>query len=204
LTDSGPRLMKALPPLEAAAVWLGLTPDVLNFLGLGFGVLSGALIWLGQPEEGGLALAFSGAADVLDGRIARCLGLVSRYGQFIDSTLDRFVEVSIFLGLVHYLREHPWGPLAAAAALSGSLLVSYTRARGESVGIVCTVGLMPRGVRVGLTVTACLLDRWISRLYDVPSCSLLFMIVILIAFGTFATAVYRTWWIARRLRSSVE
>lgn len=199
-----PRLMGAMARLEAATVRLGLTPDVLNFLGLGFGVFSGVLIWLDQPEEGGLALALAGVADILDGRIARRLGLVSLYGQFIDSTVDRFVEVAVFLGLAHYLRGHPWGPLAAAAALAGSLLVSYTRARGESVGVLCKGGLMPRAVRLVLTLVACLFDRWISRLWDAPPYSLLLVVLILIALGTLSTAVYRTLWIARRLRLRVE
>src|SRR6266404_5025812 len=82
-------LMGVLARLEAAAPRLGLTPDVLNFVGLGFGIFSGALICLNQPEGGALALGIAGVADVLDGRIARRMGLVSRYGQFIDSTLDR-------------------------------------------------------------------------------------------------------------------
>ncbi len=188
--------MGVLARLEVAAPRLGLTPDVLNFVGLGFGILSGALISLDQPEVGALALGIAGVADIFDGRIARRLGLVSRYGQFIDSTVDRFVEVAVLLALAYYLRSHPW-----AAALSGSLLVSYTRARGESVGVVCTGGLMPRAVRLVLTLIACLFDRWISRLCGAPSGSLLVVVLIAIALGTFATAVYRTSWIARRLRS---
>jgi CDP-diacylglycerol--glycerol-3-phosphate 3-phosphatidyltransferase len=194
-------LMGVLARLEAAAPRLGLTPDVLNFVGLGFGIFSGALICLNQPEGGALALGIAGVADVLDGRIARRMGLVSRYGQFIDSTLDRFVEVAVLLALAYYLRGHPWGPQVAAAALAGSLLVSYTRARGESVGVVCTVGLMPRAVRLVLTLVACLFDRWISMLCGAPAGSLLILVLIMIALGTFSTAVYRTYWIARRLRS---
>ena len=194
-------LTGVLARLEVAAPRLGLTPDVLNFVGLGFGILSGALISLDQPEVGALALGIAGVADIFDGRIARRMGLVSRYGQFIDSTVDRFVEVAVLLALAYYLRGQPWGPLAAAAALSGSLLVSYTRARGESVGVVCTGGLMPRAVRLVLTLIACLFDRWISRLCGAPSGSLLVVVLIAIALGTFATAVYRTSWIARRLRS---
>ena len=193
-----------LAHLETSAVRLGLTPDILNFVGLGFGLLSGALIWFDQPEEGGLALALAGVADILDGRVARRLELVSRYGQFIDSTLDRFVEVSVFLGLARYLRGHQWGPLAAAAAISGSLLVSYTRARGESVGVRCRGGLMPRGVRLGLTLVACLFDRSIPRLCSAPAGSLLLAVMILIALGSFSTAVYRTAWIAARLRSPMD
>lgn len=198
------RLRSVLDRVDAAAVRIRLTPDLVNFAGLGFGILSGALIWFDRPEEGGVALALAGIADILDGRIARRLGLASRYGQFIDSTLDRFVEVSVFLALAHYLRGHPWGPLAAAAAVSGSLLVSYTRARGESVGVLCKAGLASRAVRLVLMVAACLLDRSISSLCDAPAGSLLVVVMIVLAFVTFSTAVYRTAWIAVRLRSPIE
>src|SRR5260370_623775 len=101
--------------------------------------------------------------------VTRRMGLVSRYGQFIDSTVDGFVEVAVLLALAYYMRGHLWGPQAAAAALAGSLLVSYTRARGESVGVVCTGGLMPRAVRLVLTLGAGLFDRWISKLCGAPS-----------------------------------
>src|SRR5260370_30213591 len=104
-------LMGVLARLEAGAPRLGLTPDVLNFVGLGFGIFSGALICLNQPGVGALALGIAGVADVLDGPIARRMGLVSRYGPFIDSTVDRFVQVPVLLPLSYYLRGHPWGPL---------------------------------------------------------------------------------------------
>ena len=97
-------------------------------------------------------------ADIFDGRIARARKLASPYGTFIDSTLDRFVEVFAFLGFVFYLRAMPFGPLIATAALAGSLLVSYTRARGESLGVTCKEGLMQRAERLVLTFLACMVD----------------------------------------------
>src|SRR3972149_5165159 len=123
-----------LTPMERLFLRLGATPDLFHFGGLGFGMLSGLLIGTGRLELGGLAIALGGVADILDGRLARALKLESDYGKFIDSTLDRFVEVFAFLGFVVYLRHHTLGPLVAAAAITGSLLVSYARARGESGG----------------------------------------------------------------------
>ena len=197
-------LMWALYPVERAALALRLTPDFFNFAGLGFGLLSGVLIGLGRLELGGWAIALGGLCDILDGRIARARGLVSAYGQFIDSTLDRFVEVFAFLGFVFYLRSFAWGPLLAAAAITGSLLVSYTRARGESVGVLCKEGLMQRAERLVLTFLVCLLDAPITAGLGRPPGTAVLWILALIAVGTFATAIHRTIWISARLREKAR
>jgi CDP-diacylglycerol--glycerol-3-phosphate 3-phosphatidyltransferase len=193
-------LMWVLRPVERMALAAGLTPDFFNFAGLAFGMLSGHLIGTGRLELGGWAIAAGGLCDIMDGRIARARGLVSPYGQFIDSTLDRFVEVFAFLGFVFYLRAFPWGPSIAAAAITGSLLVSYTRARGESVGVLCKEGLMQRAERLVLTFLACLLDRPVTAALGWPGGMVLIWVLGLIAIGTFATAIQRTFWISARLR----
>jgi CDP-diacylglycerol--glycerol-3-phosphate 3-phosphatidyltransferase len=194
-------MMWVISPVESAALRLGLTPDAFNFLGLALGAASGLAIAAGQPELGGWAIMAGGICDILDGRLARRLGVASPYGQFIDSTFDRFVEVFVFLGFVYYLREHTWGPLVAAAAICGSLLVSYARARGESVGVLCKEGLMQRAERLVLTLLACLFDRAVSAWLGEPHGTVVVWVLALIAAGTFWTAAYRTLWIARRLRS---
>jgi CDP-diacylglycerol--glycerol-3-phosphate 3-phosphatidyltransferase len=193
-------LMWVLRPVERLALRLRLTPDFFNFAGLFFGLLSGILIGVDELELGGWAIALGGLCDILDGRIARARGLVSPYGQFIDSTLDRFVEVFAFLGFVYYLRSFPWGPLLAAAAITGSLLVSYTRARGESVGVLCKEGLMQRAERLVLTFLVCLLDAPITAATGRESGTAVLWVLAVITIGTFATAVQRTFWISARLR----
>src|SRR5260370_39620486 len=104
-------LMGVLARLEAAAPRLGLTPDVLNFVGLGFGIFSGALICLNQPEGGALALGIAAVADALEGRIARRMGPGSRYGQFIASTVIRFVEAALLSALSYSIGANPGGAL---------------------------------------------------------------------------------------------
>jgi CDP-diacylglycerol--glycerol-3-phosphate 3-phosphatidyltransferase len=193
-------LMWLLGPVERLALSLRLTPDAFNFAGLAFGALSGHLIGTGRLELGGWAIALGGLCDILDGRIARARGLVSSYGQFIDSTLDRFVEVFAFLGFVFYLRPFLWGPSIAAAAITGSLLVSYTRARGESVGVLCKEGLMQRAERLVLTFLVCLMDAPVTAGLGRPRGTAVLWVLGLIAAGTFATAIQRTWWISVRLR----
>jgi CDP-diacylglycerol--glycerol-3-phosphate 3-phosphatidyltransferase len=194
-------LMWLLGPAERASLRLGLTPDFFNFAGLALGAASGLLIAAGRLELGGWAIALGGVADIMDGRIARARKLASPYGTFIDSTLDRFVEVFALLGFVYHLRSFAAGPPLAAAALAGSLLVSYTRARGESLGVTCKEGLMQRAERLVLLFLVCLLDGALARRFAWPPGTAAVWVLGLIAAGTFFTAAHRTVWISRRLRA---
>ncbi len=192
--------MWAIGPVERLLLRLGATPDHMNAGGLGFGLLSGVLIGLGHLEAGGWAIALAGVCDILDGRLARAQGLASPYGKFIDSTLDRFVEAFAFLGFAVYFRAEPLGALFATAGLGGSLLVSYAQARGETVGVSGSGGLMLRAERLVLTILGCLLDPTLTRAMGWPEGRLLLWVLGLIAVGSMGTAIYRTVWIARRLR----
>ena len=190
----------AVSPLERLSLALGLGPDAYNFAGLGMGLAAGIAIGFGRLELGGWAIALGGVCDVMDGRMARLRGLSSRYGMFIDSTLDRFVEVAALLGFTAYLRHLPAGPFVAAAALAGSLLVSYTRARGESVGVTCKEGLMQRAERLLLMFLACVSDPHVAAWRGWPEGTVSLWILGLIAVGTMVTAIHRTVWIGSRLR----
>jgi CDP-diacylglycerol--glycerol-3-phosphate 3-phosphatidyltransferase len=190
----------AISPLERASLRFGLGPDFYNLCGLLFGLGSGAAIAAGRPQAGGWLILLGGVCDVLDGRVARARQVASSYGAFIDSTLDRFVEVFVFLGFVVSLRGFTYGPLLAAAAITGSLLVSYARARGESVGVLCKEGLMQRAERLFLTFVACMADRPLTAVLGWPVGTLALWTMALVAVGTFATAAHRTLWIAARLR----
>lgn len=194
-------LMWVLGPLERSLLRAGAGPDQANAAGLACGLLAGVLIALGQLEAAGWAIALAGLADVLDGRLARARGVVSAYGQFIDSTLDRFVETFLFVGFSVHFQDWQLGPPIVAAGLGGSLLVSYAQARGETVNVRGSGGLMQRAERLVLTLLGCLFDpvlcRWLGR----PRGTLLLALLALIALGSLGTAVYRTAWIARRLRA---
>jgi CDP-diacylglycerol---glycerol-3-phosphate 3-phosphatidyltransferase len=192
--------MWVMSPLVAFSRRAGLTADFYNYVGLLFGLASGWFIGIGRLEIGGWMIVSSGIADVLDGRIARLMGVASDYGDFIDSTFDRFVEASTFLGFAYYLRRTEWGALIAGAALAGSLIVSYARARGEVSGVVCTKGLMQRGERLLITALVCFLAPTLSAFFGLDASSITQWALGLIAGGTLITAVYRTAWIAARLR----
>ncbi|MFI5183834.1 MAG: CDP-alcohol phosphatidyltransferase family protein [Vicinamibacteria bacterium] len=188
----------------APAVWLslrfGLTPDFYNFAGLFLGFLSGVFIAAGWLALGGWAIALGGICDILDGRIARLTKVTSAYGDFVDATFDRFVEVFTFLGFMVFLRRTPYGPFLSAAAMAGSLLVSYTRARGEVLGVDCSGGLMQRGERLLLACLACLFDPLLAARMGWPVGAVSQWMLALVAVTTFVTATHRVVWISGRLR----
>jgi len=186
-------------PVERAALAMGLSPTAFNLLGVAFGVASGVAFARGQLGLGGWAVLLGGIADVIDGRIARAQGVAGPRGAFLDSTLDRFAEVGAFVGLAVYFQASTPALVAVAAGLGGSLLVSYARARGESVGVVCKVGVMQRAERLLLLGLGGILDPMVAAGSAWNEGTLLFLLLVLIAVGTIGTAVYRTIWIAERL-----
>ncbi|MEQ1857705.1 MAG: CDP-alcohol phosphatidyltransferase family protein [Longimicrobiales bacterium] len=186
-------------PVERASLALGLSPTAFNLLGVVFGVASGIAFAAGALGLGGWAVLLGGVADVIDGRIARAQGVAGPRGAFLDSTLDRFAEVGAFVGLAVYFQASTPALVAVASGLGGSLLVSYARARGESVGIVCKVGVMQRAERLLLIGLGGILDPMVAAATGWNQGTLLMALMVLVAVGTIGTAAYRTVWIAQRL-----
>lgn len=186
-------------PVERVSLALGLGPLLYNLTGVAFGVMAGVAFGLDRAVLGGWAVLLGGAADVLDGRIARARGLADERGAFLDSTLDRFAEFGAFVGLAVMFADSGPGLILVTTALGGSLLVSYARARGESVGVVCKKGIMQRAERLLLLGFGGILDPAVSAWLGRPEGSLLLVVLGIVAVGTVATAGYRTVWIARRL-----
>jgi CDP-diacylglycerol--glycerol-3-phosphate 3-phosphatidyltransferase len=186
-------------PIERVSLWLRLSPTAFNLLGVAFGVLAGVCFASGRVNLGGWAVLLGGAADVLDGRIARARDMANERGAFLDSTLDRFAEVGALVGVAVMFRESALGLALVATALGGSLLVSYARARGESLGVVCKVGVMQRAERLLLVGFGGILDPAVTAWLGWEAGTLLLWLVGLMAVGTVGTAVYRTVWIASRL-----
>ncbi len=193
----------AIGPPVRASLAIGLGPTFYNLLGAAFGIGAGVAFASGYVTLGGWGVLLGGVADVLDGRIARARGLADRTGAFLDSTLDRFAEVGTFVGLALLFRSSTLALALAVTAMGGSLLVSYTRARGESQGVVCKLGVMQRAERLLLLGFGGLLDPTVSGLWGASSTgTLLVPILGLVAVGTVGTAIFRTVWIARALRAS--
>ncbi|MHB1191639.1 MAG: CDP-alcohol phosphatidyltransferase family protein [Longimicrobiales bacterium] len=186
-------------PVDRTALALGLGPLVFNLLGVAFGVLAAVLFAQGHLTLAGWAILLGGWSDVVDGRLARALGVASEHGAFLDSTLDRFAEFAAFVGLAVLFQDSALVLVLVVTALGGSLLVSYARARGESVGVVCKVGIMQRAERLLLLGFGAILDPAVSAWAGREQGALLAVVLGIVAAGTLGTAVYRTWWIAVRL-----
>jgi CDP-diacylglycerol--glycerol-3-phosphate 3-phosphatidyltransferase len=125
--------------------------------------------------------------------------MASDRGAFLDATLDRFAEVGAFVGLAVLFRESAPALALVVTALGGSLLVSYARARGESLGVSCKLGIMQRAERLLLVGLGGLLDPALTSWVAWDAGSLLLGVLGLVAVGTVGTAIFRTVWIARRL-----
>jgi len=132
---------------------LPVTPNQITVVGTALTFVAAVLTALGLLTWGGIVLAFAGTFDILDGALARSTRRSYPYGAFLDSTLDRYSEGAMYLGLVAYFATaggplQRWLVLATVAALAGSFLVSYVRARAQSLGFTCETGLFARPERV--------------------------------------------------------
>ena len=139
---------------------MGVTPNMITSAGLTINIIAAVIFIVGAETAertdmfyigwGGFTILIAGLFDMMDGRLARIANLSSTYGAFYDSVIDRYSELVMFLGICYYLISHDYliSSLFAFVALIGSVMVSYTRARAESLGIDCSVGMMQRPARV--------------------------------------------------------
>jgi CDP-diacylglycerol---glycerol-3-phosphate 3-phosphatidyltransferase len=146
------RLMSALSRLP-------VTPNQITVVGTALTFLAAVLVALGHLTWAGVVLAFAGTFDILDGALARSTRKSYPYGAFLDSTLDRYSEGAMYIGLAAYFSSGAaagplarWLIVATVAALAGSFLVSYVRARAQSLGFTCETGVFARPERVVVTV----------------------------------------------------
>lgn len=125
---------------------LGLMPNTMTILGLIGNTLGAFFLARGQMTLGGILILLMGPVDALDGAMARLRGEPTEFGAFVDSVTDRYSELVIFGGLIYfYMQRGDWLMVALAyAAAAGSVLVSYTRARAQSLGLETKVGLLTR------------------------------------------------------------
>lgn len=157
-------------PFVKALIGMGLTPNAVTTIGFGLNIGVAALFIVGAEKTnqgdlsyvgwGGALILFAGIFDMLDGQVARIGKMSSKFGAFYDSVLDRYSEMFMFLGICYYLVSHHYflSSLFAFIALIGSVMVSYTRARAEGLGIECKGGLMQRPERIviiGVSALVC-------------------------------------------------
>ncbi|HYE90510.1 MAG TPA: CDP-alcohol phosphatidyltransferase family protein, partial [Terriglobales bacterium] len=146
-------------PIGRALFRLRLRPNHLTVMGLAVSLLAAAAFVAGHVRVGGLLVALAGLFDFFDGSLARASGQVTPFGAFLDSVIDRYSDLVVLLGIVVLFAQvpHMRGAVAAMAALVGSLMVSYTKARAESIGVECNVGFMERPERMITLIAGALL-----------------------------------------------
>jgi CDP-diacylglycerol--glycerol-3-phosphate 3-phosphatidyltransferase len=144
----------AVNPLVERLIRAGVRPNTITTIGTGLVLISAVVYASGHIRIGGLLLLLSGVADTLDGQVARGGAMVTRFGAFYDSTIDRVGDGATFIGIGAFLLTAPDVAYRTPAvilcmiAILGSVLVSYARARAEGLGIDCKVGIAQRAERV--------------------------------------------------------
>ena len=162
-------IYKVINPFVKGLIRIGLTPNAVTTIGLVLNIGVAVIFVFGAEKSnrgdlsfvgwGGALVLFAGLFDMLDGQVARLGNMSSKFGAMYDSVLDRYSEMILFLGICYYLVSHHYflSSLFAFIALIGSMMVSYTRARAEGLGVQCKGGLMQRPERVvtiGITALA--------------------------------------------------
>ena len=204
-TPSGPRGISGLREpvyriIEPVTQWLvrrGVHPNAITILGFLVTVAAALAYSQDHVRTAGFLVLLGGLCDVFDGRVARVSGLASKFGSFFDSTLDRISEIAMYIGLMTLYNAYQlefvdiWMIYIIPLAMGGSLMVSYTRAKAESLGFDCSVGLMQRGERILLLGLGSLVFglAWNGMV--------LTSIIVIVAVLTNATAVQRVFRVYR-------
>src|SRR5882724_2987967 len=187
--------------IDAMVRWLArghISPNLLTFIGVAINVGSGMLFGFGRFFWAGIVLIVANLFDMLDGQVARLSGRVTRYGGFLDSSLDRLSDMVVFVGLmVFYARDTQFhstlNVFLAGAGLMGSVMVSYASARAESLISKCDVGFLRRPERVVLLIIGALSTHPGSTNLFANRMPAVLWVLAIGSYWTFAHRMYHTW-----------
>lgn len=192
-------------PIQKIFVNARLSPNIITIVSLFFGIGSGIAFHYGWFALAGWLIFAGGTCDILDGAVARALKTTKRSGAFLDSTIDRFTEIFTFAGLASYYNGTPIAYIVYFA-IAGSLMVSYTRARAESLGIDCKVGNMQRAERIVYTGFGAVLSPIVSTVLEPeavhPTYHLMVIALLIIAIFSNITAFRRFFYTFDKLRKN--
>src|SRR6202158_98514 len=187
--------------IDAMVRWLAyghINPNILTVIGVAINVGSGLLFGLGYFFSAGIVLIIANLFDMLDGQVARLSGRVTRFGGFLDSSLDRLSDMVVFVGLmVFYARDTQYhstlNVFLAGAGLMGSVMVSYASARAESLIPKCDVGFLKRPERVVLFIIGALSTHPGSNNFFANRMPAVLWVLAIGSYWTFAHRMYHTW-----------
>jgi CDP-diacylglycerol--glycerol-3-phosphate 3-phosphatidyltransferase len=157
---------RLMSPVGRALARSGVSPDLITYLGVALQVIVAVLILEGKLLVAGLLAIVAAFSDALDGAVAKALGTSNKFGAFLDSTTDRLSDALVFIPIAWLYgvdpdiaeRDEPWVAAVALATLVLAFLVSYTKARAESLGYDCNVGIAERAERLIVVIAALILD----------------------------------------------
>jgi CDP-diacylglycerol---glycerol-3-phosphate 3-phosphatidyltransferase len=151
----------------------GITPNMFTFLGLAVNSWAAVMFAMGKFHQAAGTLFLAGFLDMADGQVARRVGRVTAFGAFLDSTLDRYSDLALYMGLVVYytLIGRSFYMMLAAVAMASSFMVSYSRARAESLIPSCKVGFMERPERLVLLIMGGAFSRMAPVLWVIAAVS---------------------------------
>jgi phosphatidylglycerophosphate synthase len=143
-------LHRVFDPVARLLLRMGARPNHMTVLGLGVSVAAAYVFAAGRLRWGAVLLAVAGLFDFFDGAVARLAGSDSDYGAFLDSVVDRYSDVAVLLGILVYYqqRSDTAGAVLTMATLAGTVMTSYTKARAQSIGVRCDIGVIERPERL--------------------------------------------------------
>ena len=143
-------LHRLFDPVARLLLRMGARPNHLTVLGLGVSVTAAYVFSVGRLRWGAVLLAVAGLFDFFDGAVARLAGSDSDYGAFLDSVVDRYSDVAVLFGILVYYQQRgdTMGSALTMATLAGTIMTSYTKARAQSIGVRCDIGVVERPERL--------------------------------------------------------
>jgi len=182
-----------IDPIASLFIKMGLKPNTITAIGFILTILAAYFTATGRFLIAGLILLVGAPLDVVDGSMARLQGEPTRFGGFIDSVTDRYSELVLLLGLLFYYvqQQNLRASLLVFIAAAGSVMVSYTKARAESLGFTAKVGLITRVERMIIMVVFLLIQRPIVALW-------------IISIGANITAIQRMWFVYKQSKEQVN
>ena len=202
--------LKIVTPIGNLLVRLGIHPHIISITGLILSMVSAFIYSTGAFFPGALVVAISGICDTLDGQLARETGKGSKFGAFFDSTLDRYSDLFILIGLAWYFAggssfiqwkhavfvpfHSPWAVFFIVLAIAGSFMVSYSKARAEGLGLKCKVGFMQRPERITVLAVG-------TALGSIPMIGpkIVILTLFILAISTHITAIQRILYVRNQL-----
>jgi CDP-diacylglycerol--glycerol-3-phosphate 3-phosphatidyltransferase len=178
----------------------GINPNILTIIGVTINAGCGVLFGVGEFFWAGLVLIGANLFDMLDGNVARMTGNVTKFGGYLDSSLDRVSDMVVFLGIMFYYASNTpdhsiLNVFLAGVAWMGSIMVSYTTARSEALGVKANIGFLQRPERTVLFILGGLSAIWQNRMPQV------LWVLAITSFWTFIHRMYYTWGEMKRLET---